>query len=160
MKLRTAFRHRLLAMAGGAAIALLAACASPPIARQGDLIRITPEEGDRIQGSLVESGPDSITIAAVGGGVSLARVSIERLELDRRVRSPWVRFWECATFAMHGGSAVSEIRSEDATRAAIFSAIAAVGGWMCLRPHSWVRARLPDLPNPPTALPDSMSPGR
>jgi hypothetical protein len=121
MELWDAPRRRRFAMMARLLVGLLPACA-PTFARNGDLVRITPGQGDQIQGSLVGWGPDS--------------------------------------FAIHGGSAVSEIRSQDATRAAIFGAIAGVGGWMCLRSHSWVRARLPDLPNPQSALPGSVSPGR
>lgn len=143
----------------GVVVGLVAACA-PTIARRGDLVRVTPERGERIQGSLVETRRDSIAVSDAGGIVSFARDSIERLELDRRVRSRWVRFWECANTALYAGSAVAAIRSENAIRTTFFLAATGIGGWLCLRPHSWVRARLPDEPPPAPALPDSVSPSR
>lgn len=158
MKLRNSLKSKRLVIAGGAAVAVLA-CATPTV-RQGDLLRVTPTDGSRVQGSLLASGPDSIAIAAAGGVVSVARDSIERVEFDARVRSRWVRFYECANVALHAGWAVSAIRSQDATRAAIFGVTSGVVGWKCLQPHSWVRARLPNEARPPSAVPDSASPGR
>lgn len=101
---------------------------------------------------------DSIAISDIEGAVSIPRDAIERVDLDQRARSSWLRFWECGFFALHGGSAVSEFRSENTIRAAIFGAMAGVEGWMCLRPHSWARARLPDV-GPPSGGPDSAAPG-
>lgn len=148
-------RLRPATAVAGMVVGLLAACA-PTIARHGDLVRITPERGDRIQGSLVEWGPDSIALSAAGVGVSLARDSIERLEVDTRRRNPWRRVWECATIALYGGVTISEIRSEEAARAAVFGALTGMSLQLCLQPHAWARARLPDVVAPPTAAPDSV----
>ncbi|HET7694003.1 MAG TPA: hypothetical protein VFM44_13040, partial [Gemmatimonadota bacterium] len=148
-------RKRGAMMTAGLVVGFLAACA-PTIARHGDLVRITPERGERIQGSLVEWGPDSIAIAAAGVGVSLARDSIERLDVDTRRRSPWRRVWECAMTALYGGVTVSEIRSDEAARAAVYGGLTGMGLSLCLEPHAWARARLPDTSAPSTSAADSM----
>ena len=151
---------RRLAMAGGAVIALLAACASPPIARQGDLVRLTSAERDRVQGSLIASGPDSIAISTAGGGVSLARDSIESLELDQRVRRRWVRPLECVIAPLMGVAGVSQFRDDEGLRAVISLTLAGAHAGACLRSHVWVSAELPEPTRDSSYSPDSISSSR
>ena len=143
MKLGLALRHHLLAMVGAAVVAILTGCATPVVQR-GDLLRVTQMDGSRLQGTFVEAERDSIRISADSGGLTVDRCTIQGLELDERVRRPWMRPLQCVMAPLLGIAGVSQFRDDEGLRAVLSLTLAGGHAGSCLRSHVWVSAELPE----------------
>ena len=150
MKLGPVLRDHPVAMAAVAAVALLAACATPVVQR-GDLLRVRQREGGRLQGTFVEAGRDSFRITADSGAHTLDRGMVQELELDERARRPWVRPLQCVMAPLFGIVGVSQLGDDEGLRGVISLTLAGAHTGSCLRSHVWVTARLPEPTRPSPA---------